>query len=185
MTIPNYLTLLRIFLTPLLIWFLLDHRLSQALVVFFLAGLTDGLDGLLARLLNQKSRLGAYLDPLADKLLLVSSFILLAWLGKVPTWLVIITVSRDILIIMGIVTLKFHEVPVEMKPSVASKLTTLVQLLTVLAVLASDLVRLPSWVYGLFFALTAVSCIVSGAQYVATGFSLLEGQRRHQEWRRP
>ena len=184
MTIPNLLTLLRIFLTPLLIWFLLDHKLNHALVVFFIAGLTDGLDGLIARLLNQKSKLGAYLDPLADKLLLVSSFILLAWLSKVPNWLVIITVSRDIMIVMGIVTLKFHEVPVEMKPSGASKATTLIQLITVLALLASDLLTFPQWFYLALFLLTAAFCIVSGVQYVATGFSLIEGQRRNHEWRR-
>jgi cardiolipin synthase len=183
MTIPNFLTLMRIFLTPLLIWFLLDHKLNQALVVFFIAGMTDGLDGLLARLLNQKSRLGAYLDPLADKLLLVSSFILLAWLSKVPNWLVIITVSRDLMIVMGIATLKFHEIPVEMKPSASSKATTLIQLLTVLAILASDLLTLPQWVYIFLFLLTAGLSIVSGVQYVVAGTSLLEGQRRNHELR--
>lgn len=184
MTIPNFLTLSRVFLTPLLIWFLLDHKLNQALVVFFIAGLTDGLDGLLARLLNQKSKFGAYLDPLADKLLLVSSFILLAWLSKIPNWLVIITVSRDIMIVMGIATLKFHEVHVEMKPTAASKATTLIQLMTVLAILASDLLTLPQWLYMALFVLAGAFSIVSGVQYVVTGFSLLDGQRRNHEWRR-
>jgi cardiolipin synthase len=183
MTIPNFLTLMRIFLTPLLIWFLLDHKLNQALVVFFIAGMTDGLDGLIARLLNQKSKLGAYLDPLADKLLLVSSFILLAWLSKVPNWLVIITVSRDLMIMMGIMTLQFHDVPVEMKPSATSKATTLIQLITVLAVLASDLLRLPHWAYLLLFVCTAAFSVVSGVQYIVAGFSLLEGQRRNHEGR--
>lgn len=178
MTIPNILTLLRIFLTPVLIWFLLDRRLNHALVIFFLAGMTDGLDGLIARLFNQKSKLGAYLDPLADKLLLVSSFILLAWLSKVPNWLVIITVSRDVMIVMGIMTLKFHEIAVEMKPSAISKATTLIQLLTVLAMLASDLLILPEWMYLLLFVATAAFSLASGAQYVMAGVSLLEGQRR-------
>jgi cardiolipin synthase len=184
MTIPNLLTLLRIFLTPLLIWFLLDHKLSHALVVFFIAGLTDGLDGLIARLLNQKTRLGAYLDPLADKLLLVSSFILLAWLSRVPNWLVIITVSRDLMIVMGIATLKFHEIPFEMKPTAVSKATTLVQLMTVLAMLASDLLPLPGWFYMVLFVTTAAFSIVSGLQYVTAGVALVEGQRRNHEWRR-
>jgi cardiolipin synthase len=183
MTIPNFLTLTRIFLTPLLIWFLLDHKLNHALVVFFIAGMTDGLDGLIARLLNQKSKLGAYLDPLADKLLLVSSFILLAWLSKVPNWLVIITVSRDLMIMMGIMTLQFHDVPVEMKPSATSKATTLIQLITVLTALASDLLRLPQWFYLLLFLCTAGFSVVSGVQYIVAGFSLLEGQRRNHEWR--
>ena len=78
MTVPNVLTLGRILLTPLLVWLLLDGDLELALLVFLIAGLTDGLDGMIARVFNQKSRLGAYLDPLADKILLVSSFILLA-----------------------------------------------------------------------------------------------------------
>ncbi|MCU0586760.1 MAG: CDP-alcohol phosphatidyltransferase family protein [Syntrophobacteraceae bacterium] len=184
MTIPNLLTLLRIFLTPLLVWFLLDHKLSHALVVFFIAGLTDGLDGLIARLLNQKSRLGAYLDPLADKLLLVSSFILLAWLSKVPNWLVVVTVSRDLMIVMGIATLKFHEIPFEMKPTGVSKITTLCQLMTVLALLASDLLPLPGWIYSLFFVATTAFSVVSGVQYVAAGVALFEGRHRNHEWRR-
>jgi cardiolipin synthase (CMP-forming) len=178
MTIPNILTMLRIFLTPVLIWFLLDHRLTHALVVFFLAGMTDGLDGLIARIFNQKSRLGAYLDPLADKLLLVSSFILLAWLCKVPNWLVVITVSRDIMIVMGIVTLKFHEIPVEMKPFAISKATTLIQLLTVLIMLASDLLILPNWTYTALFFTTAAFSLASGVQYVMAGTALIEGQKR-------
>jgi cardiolipin synthase len=178
MTIPNFLTFLRIFLTPVLVWFLLDHKLNHALAVFFFAGVTDGLDGLIARLLNQKSRLGAYLDPLADKLLLVSSFILLAWLSKVPNWLVIITVSRDIMIVMGIMTLRFHEIPFEMKPFATSKATTLVQLLTVLSLLGSDLLLLPHWVYMVLFFSTAALSVASGAQYLMAGVTLLEDQRR-------
>ena len=111
MTVPNALTLIRILLTPLLIWLLLDYRLGQALLVFIVAGITDGLDGLIARLFHQKSKLGAYLDPLADKLLLVSSFILLAHLGLIPNWVAVITVSRDMIITLGVVTLMFHHIP--------------------------------------------------------------------------
>ena len=83
MTIPNLLTFARIFLTPLLAWFLLRRWMTPAFFVFFIAGLTDVLDGLLARFLNQKSRLGTYVDPLADKLLLVTSFVLLWKVGEV------------------------------------------------------------------------------------------------------
>lgn len=181
MTVPNLLTLLRILLTPLLVWFLLDDRLNEALAVFIVAGMTDGLDGLIARLFNQKSKLGAYLDPLADKLLLVTSFILLAWLRLVPSWLVIITVSRDIIIVLGIITLMYHQVPVKIKPSGISKMTTLMQLLTVLFLLASSLIVLPRWGYTILFLVTAAFSVASGIHYISIGVSMYERSRGQNE----
>jgi cardiolipin synthase (CMP-forming) len=177
MTIPNLLTFCRILLTPLLVWFLLNNELNQALVVFFIAGMTDGLDGLIARLFHQKSKLGAYLDPLADKLLLVSSFILLGYIGLAPVWLVIITISRDVMIVLGLVTLVFHQVQVVIKPILLSKIATFMQLLTVLAVLASSLVALPEWAYTTLFVSTAALCIASGVHYFVIGISLLDLHR--------
>jgi len=132
MNIPNCLTILRILLTPLLVWLLLEEKLKAALLVFFIAGLTDGLDGFIARVFRQKTKLGAYLDPLADKFLLVSTFILLGIQNLVPDWLVVIAVSRDTLIILGVLTLMFHNIPLEIRPSLLSKTTTLFQLLTLL-----------------------------------------------------
>jgi cardiolipin synthase len=176
MTIPNVLTIFRILLTPLLAWLLLDNRLGAALTVFFLAGMTDGLDGLIARLFNQKSQLGAYLDPLADKLLLVSSFVLLGRLGLAPMWLVVITVSRDAIIILGLLTLMLHHVPIEIRPSIASKATTLAQLMTVLAILSSPYVQLQGWMYTLLFVSTGVLSVISGFHYVMTGLSLYEAR---------
>lgn len=177
MTVPNVLTIFRILLTPLLVWFLLDNKLGPALAVFSFAGMTDALDGLIARLFNQKTQLGAYLDPLADKLLLVSSFILLGRLGLAPMWLVIITVSRDAIIIVGLLMLMLHHVPVEIKPSIASKATTLAQLLTVLSVLSSPYIQLQSWMYPLLFVSTAVLCLISGFHYIMIGISLYDARR--------
>lgn len=177
MTIPNALTLIRILLTPVIVWLLLDSRLDYALIVFFVAGLTDALDGLTARLLQQKTRLGAYLDPLADKLLLVSSFILLGHLGLVPLWLVIITVSRDAIILLGMMTLTFHNVAVEIKPSILSKLTTLFQLLTVLLVLSSTYHSMPRWLYTILFVLVAGFSVSSGLQYILRGLQLMDTHR--------
>lgn len=173
MTIPNILTLGRIVLTPLLVWLLLDGKLKQALVVFFVAGMTDGLDGLIARVFHQKSKLGAYLDPLADKLLLVSSFILLGHLNLVPDWLVVIAVSRDIIIVLGLMTLMFHQINVEIHPSFLSKITTLLQLLTIFLVMSTPYMLLPDWVYSILFAATAIVSVGSGVQYMLIGFSLL------------
>lgn len=177
MNIPNALTLIRILLTPVIVWLLLDFRLDYALIVFFIAGLTDALDGLIARVLHQKTKLGAYLDPLADKLLLVSSFILLGHLGLVPLWLVIITVSRDAIILLGMMTLTFHNVAVEIKPSILSKWTTLFQLLTVLIVLSSTYHSIPRWLYSILFLLVAGFSVGSGLQYILRGLQLMDAHR--------
>jgi cardiolipin synthase (CMP-forming) len=177
MTLPNVITLLRILLTPLLVWLLLDHRMKQALLVFLIAGFSDGLDGLIARVFHQKSKLGAYLDPLADKLLLVSSFILLGHMEKIPYWLVIITVSRDAIIVLGIVTLMLHQLRVEIKPLVLSKLNTLLQLLTIFVVLGSVYFTPPPWGLMLLFSTTAMLSIASGLHYILRGIRLWEAQR--------
>jgi cardiolipin synthase len=182
MTIPNCLTMLRILLTPVLVWLLLDYhlnreRLNQALLVFILAGFTDGLDGLIARVFHQKSRLGAYLDPLADKLLLVSSFILLGRARLLPNWLVIIAVSRDAIILLGIVTLMLHQIRVQIRPSIVSKVTTLMQLVTVFLVLCSTHLVLPKWAYSLLFTATAAATLASGFHYMMIGIQLWDEQR--------
>lgn len=180
MTIPNLLTLGRIFLTPILVWLLLDARFGTAFAVFFIAGMTDALDGLLARLLNQKSRFGAYIDPLADKILLMTSFVILGYLGMIPLWLVIIVISRDIMILLGLFTLVFYQIKVEIKPVLSSKLTTFFQLLTVFLVLGSMLIGLPPWVQWVYLGLfltTGAFSIFSGARYLHIGISALEVHR--------
>jgi len=174
MTVPNILTLLRILLTPVLVWLLLDNRFGWAFIVFVLAGITDGLDGLIARVLHQRSRLGAYLDPLADKLLLVSSFILLGHQGILPNWVTIIVVSRDAMIVLGILTLMFHQVPVEIKPSVLSKITTLVQLITVMTTLMAAFLPVPRFSLQALFALTALLTVASGLHYILLALRLWE-----------
>ena len=177
MTIPNLLTLSRIFLTPLLALLLLRHYMTAAFLVFCIAGLTDAFDGLLARGLNQKSRLGSYIDPLADKLLLVTSFLLLWDIGEIPLWLVIITVGRDLMILCGFFVLVFYRVRFEIKPLVSSKLTTLFQLGTVFTLLGKSILELPGWMYTALFVTTAGFSILSGGQYVLNGLSLLERGR--------
>lgn len=176
MTIPNLLTLIRIFLTPYLVWLLLNGKIDHALVVFFVAGITDGLDGLIARMFHQKSTLGAYLDPLADKLLLVSSFVMLGHLRLIPSWLVIIAVSRDAVILLGLMSLTFFQIHVEMKPSALGKLTTLLQLLTIFVVLSTSVVSLPAkdWVLYILYVATAVFSVGSGLHYVAEGIRIFE-----------
>lgn len=176
MNIPNILTLARIFLTPMLVWFLIGNHVELAFCVFVSAGFTDALDGLLARILDQKSRLGSFLDPLADKLLLVTCFLIL-WKIQVrgisiPPWLVLITVGRDVLILSGFFLLLVYKVKVEIRPLVSSKLTTLFQLLTIFTVLGRSFFALPGWMYLPIFLITAGFSVVSGWQYVSKGISL-------------
>ncbi len=177
MTIPNLLTFGRILLTPVLAWFLLRRWTTAAFFVFFVAGMTDAFDGLLARSLNQKSRLGAYIDPLADKLLLVTSFLLLWNIGEIPLWLVLITVGRDLMILSGFFVLVFYQVRFEIKPLISSKLTTLFQLGTVFTILGKHVVTLPEWMYSALFITTAGFSIFSGGQYLLNGLSLLGRHR--------
>ena len=174
MTIPNLLTILRVLLTPLLVILLLEHRLSEALIVFILAGVTDGLDGLIARLYKQKSRLGAFLDPLADKLLLASTYIILAYLNLIPTWLTVIVLSRDLLIVIGVSVLFMQDLPFEIRPSLASKLTTCTQIVTAIVAMATALASPHPLLKEILFQLTAVFTLISWGQYLVRGIRIMQ-----------
>ncbi len=168
--IPNILTLIRILLTPLFILSIMWHLMGYALFVFALAAVTDALDGLLARWLNQRTLLGAYLDPLADKLLSTAAFISLFLIGIIPEWLAVIVISRDLLILTGIAMLKLMDIPFEMAPTRISKSTTLFQMVTICMVLL-----LGDAAFLLFlFAATAALTLVSGLQYIYRGMNLLQ-----------
>jgi len=171
--VPNILTLGRLLLTPLFVIFLLRGQMVPALAVFTLAGISDGLDGCIARWFNQRTVLGAYLDPIADKVLLVSAFVCLAILGSIPEWLAVIVLSRDILIVIGIAVLTLTEKPYRIRPSLVSKCTTVAQLVLVFMVLLapgfpeSRVVRTPLvW-------LTAALTMISGFHYLYIGMHML------------
>ncbi|WP_011581300.1 MULTISPECIES: CDP-alcohol phosphatidyltransferase family protein [Chelativorans] len=136
MTIPNFITLLRFLLVPAVIFALLTGEVEWAFAGFVFAAVSDGVDGFIARQFNQKSELGAYLDPMADKLLLVSVFVVLGYMGNLPLWLVVAAVSRDGLIVGGVLLSAVMDQPVAMKPLLISKANTLVQLLLAAVVLA-------------------------------------------------
>ncbi|MGE0501282.1 MAG: CDP-alcohol phosphatidyltransferase family protein [Rhizobiaceae bacterium] len=138
MTIPNLITLLRFFLVPGVVFALLTGRMDWAFAGFLVAGISDGVDGFIARQFNQKSRLGAYLDPMADKLLLVSVFLVLGFMGELPLWLVIAAVSRDALIVGAVMLSTIMGHPVEMRPLFVSKANTAVQI-TLAAVVLGEL----------------------------------------------
>lgn len=136
MNLPNVLTVGRILLVPLIVWLMLVPRYELALVIFVAAGITDLVDGYLARRFEMKTRVGAYLDPLADKALLVSVFVTLGVQGLVEAWLVVLVVSRDIAIVAAVILMHLAGARVRMTPFFISKLNTAVQILYALFVLA-------------------------------------------------
>jgi len=173
-SIPNILTLLRILLTPLFVILLLGEDYNFALIIFILAGLSDGLDGLIARYLNQRTAIGAYLDPLADKLLLVSAYIGLAVLNVIPDWVAVIVISRDVIISLGIAVFTMTEKTYEVRPSLISKFTTTAQILTViLALFDPDQSRLAIIHLPVLWATSAVT-IISGLHYIYIGMGILQ-----------
>ena len=173
--IPNSLTLGRILLTPLFVIFLLKDLLSFALLVFTIAAISDALDGLFARYFNQHTALGAYLDPIADKLLLASAFVSLAILKIVPGWLTVIVISRDILILLGVTIFAMTNINFDVKPSIVSKCTTVAQLSTVFLVLLNNS-TLPDFymIQWSLYWLTAGLTIISGLHYIYIGMNIIQ-----------
>jgi len=174
MNIPNLLTLLRIFLVPVVVIFLIQGSYVKALIVFSIAGLTDALDGALARFLKCQTILGAFLDPIADKLLIAASFITMSILGIIPSWLTVIVVSRDFIILLGIAIMSIMSVPYAIKPSLISKLTTALQIVTIFMSLIFQTVTREltyDWIMIICW-ITAFFTVASGLSYVARGIKL-------------
>ena len=166
--LPNALTILRMLLVPLLALRVLQHDYEAALCIAFIAAITDALDGLLARRFGWQSRLGGILDPLADKLMLVVSFVVLTLVGAIPLWLTLLIVVRDVLIVSGAVTYHYRVGPFDASPSMMSKIATVLQILLVLLVLL-QLARVWPAPDALKFALTvatALLSVASGLHYV-------------------
>lgn len=173
MNIPNFLTITRILLIPLLVIFLLEGRGQYAFWVFIAAGVSDGLDGFLARALKQKTEFGAFIDPIADKLLLITSYVTLAALDLVPRWLTVLVVSRDVIIIVGIGILMCYNKTFDIKPSFVSKITTFLQLFTVFLVLGADYLAPVFFLRDGVILATALFTVLSGMHYIAKGFQIL------------
>ena len=137
MSIPNIITLGRIILVPVIVWAIVSSQMEIAFAIFVIAGVSDAVDGFLAKRFNMASELGALLDPLADKALLVSIFVALGIWGAVPRWLVILVVSRDIMIVAAVIVSWLFDKPIPMKPLMVSKLNTVAQVAFAALVLAS------------------------------------------------
>jgi cardiolipin synthase len=169
MNLPNAITIARVLAVPLMIWLLVSHEYLLAFWVFVLAGVSDAVDGFIAKRFNQRTELGSYLDPAADKLMLVSIYVALGLLQVLPPWLVILVVSRDVLIVSGVVMASVLRQPLEVRPLLLSKLNTGAQIILagfVLAALGFDMVTREILLFG--SVVVAVLTIASGAQYVLT-----------------
>jgi cardiolipin synthase len=172
--IPNFLTVLRILVTPLFVIFLIWKMNGYALLVFIFAGVSDGLDGLIARLLDQRSELGALLDPIADKLLLTAAYISLGILKTIPGWLAVVVISRDVVIVTGIAVLKFANIRFDIRPTLISKWTTVLQLLTIgVTLLDLPFAKAHEVRQALYWA-TITMTILSGLHYTYRGLNILQ-----------
>ncbi len=137
MTVPNLITIARIFAVPLIVYFVISDLYMEAALLFVVAGVSDAVDGFIAKRFNAASDLGAYLDPIADKALLVSIFLALGFKGALPVWLIIAAVSRDILIVGGVILSWMMGRPIPMRPSMVSKINTAAQIVLIALVLGA------------------------------------------------
>ncbi|HDH87654.1 MAG: CDP-diacylglycerol--glycerol-3-phosphate 3-phosphatidyltransferase [Candidatus Aenigmatarchaeota archaeon] len=172
MTIPNLITILRVLLVPIFVIYIINDRTLGSLIIFVIASISDALDGFIARVFHRKSDLGAYLDPLADKILLVTAYTTLAILKMTPPWLAVLIISRDVIILLGVLVLYLNRHPVKVHPSLLSKSTTCLQVATILMILSNSYLNLePIKIYT--FWLTAGFTIASGLQYIRIGLVIL------------
>ena len=162
LSIPNLITLGRIILVPIVVWAITSGQMLAAFALFVAAGISDAVDGLLAKRFHMTSELGAYLDPLADKALIVSIYVSLAITGALPIPLVILVVSRDIMIISGFMLSWLVDKPMPVRPLPVSKLNTVAQILLATVVLAEqgfgfNATLLVTFLVGLVAVLTLLS----------------------------
>jgi len=172
LSIPNLITLARIILVPVVVWAIASGQLRLAFLLFLAAAISDGVDGFLAKRFGMKTELGAYLDPLADKVLIVSIYVTLGITGVIPLWIVILVVSRDFMIVGAIILSWVVDRPVKIRPHFVSKLNTGVQILFAGMVLAA---------YGYSFdaepVLTLVMALVAVLTLLSVGLYLAEWVR--------
>ncbi|MGE3898424.1 MAG: CDP-alcohol phosphatidyltransferase family protein [Variibacter sp.] len=167
MNLPNLITLARILLVPVVVWAITSGEMLVAFIVFVVAGISDAVDGFLAKHFNMTTEIGAYLDPLADKVLLVSIYVALGIAGNIPRWLVILVVSRDLMIIGAVILSWLVSKPVNIRPLVVSKLNTAAQIVFAGLVLGSlGLDFDPGWAMPVMMAAVAVLTLLSVGAYL-------------------
>jgi len=170
--IPNMICVARIILVAPIVWSLLEERYALALGLILIAGLSDALDGYLARRFDWRTRLGGLLDPAADKFLMFAVFVTLAWIGLVPLWFSAVVVGRDIIIISGSIVYQLTVAPIHGEPTGASKLNTVLQISFVLLTISHAWLGHPPTLALQFLGAAILTTIgISTVQYVTTGFT--------------
>ncbi|MBF0444013.1 MAG: CDP-alcohol phosphatidyltransferase family protein [Magnetococcales bacterium] len=167
MNIPNSLSLIRLLCAPLFCWLLISNHFNFALVLFLVASLTDAADGYIAKRWKQETELGRYLDPLADKVLLMIGFITLSWIQLLPVWLTLIIVSRDIVLIGGVILSKMVAKVYVVQPLIISKVNTFLQMLLIMLVLLNSQFTELNSVVTMHIWLTAISTVASLWAYIS------------------
>ncbi len=173
MTIPNLISVIRLALVPFIVWTLLEGQYMQAFIIFVVVGISDGVDGFIARRFDQRTELGAYLDPLADKSLLIAMFVVLGYLEAIPVWLTIAVVTRDVLITAAVLVAFVLGNPIAIKPLFVSKANTAVQIVLVAVALGAPAFDIE---------LTLVKTIlvwICGTLTVASAFAYFSTWTRH------
>ncbi len=168
MSAPNLISVMRLVLIPVFLVFLAGNRPAAALAVFVVASISDALDGIVARRTNNVTPLGVFLDPMADKILILSAFIALAYIRAVPPWLAIIVVFRDILLFTGWIALNILKNLNIISPSVISKITTFFQMAVVIFVLfdLSEYLAVYKGFLNILFILTGFLTAITGIHYI-------------------
>lgn len=164
--LPNVITCARIALVPALVWLLLHGNYVDALWLLLLMGLTDAIDGFLARWFDWTSTLGAYLDPLADKAMLMAAYITFGWLHWLSPWLVTLVLCRDLVLLCGAVAYHLKTRRLEMCPSAVSKVNTFFQILLAVVLVGAQIWHLPAWLLQTLIVMMVVTTIASGVSYV-------------------
>ena len=173
MNLPNYITLVRIILIPFFINLMIYGYYRSALGIFVIACITDALDGMIARITKSQTELGAFLDPMADKLLIVSAFVTLVFLRMLPIWLVIVVVSRDVILVMGSAVIYFMGRDFKARPSLIGKATTVLQLIVVTLSLVLKNYDVHVGLMPILYWTTAIFTVASGVQYVIRGMKIV------------
>jgi cardiolipin synthase len=182
LTPANQLTLLRMLLIPAFVILVLYEKLGWALIVFVTAGVTDGLDGVIARRSDQKTQLGAWLDPMADKLLLVTTFIVLTLPGlglsnRLPVWLTVLIISRDVGIVLTVTIVNLAIGPRTFRPSTFGKAATATYIVTAVAAMLFNYLRRHSIIVDLFVYASLVLTLLSSLHYIWHAARIIEESR--------
>ncbi len=165
--IPNLITIIRILLIIPIIWLIWKNDYNLAFILIFIAGVSDGVDGFLARYYNWQTPSGAILDPIADKLLLVSLFVVFGLKDLLPMWLVVLVIFRDLVIFLGAVAYHFVTHQLVMCPLIVSKINTALQIVLVILVAVQQTgIHLPEWLLSAMIILVAGFALVSGIRYI-------------------